>query len=93
MLFVTLLSLKPTATPTQALQRRMEWKQPEGMKPIAEYWLQTNTPRVISIDEADNIAPIMAATMPWMDVFDITVVPAISAEEGLKLASQMMPKT
>jgi len=93
MLFVTLLSLKPTATPAQALQRRTEWKQPQGMKSIAEYWLQTNTPSVISIDEADNIAPIMAATMPWMDIFDITVVPAVSAEEGLKLASQMMPQT
>ena len=93
MLFVTLLSLKPTVTPAQALQRRTEWKQPEGMKTIAEYWLLTNTPSVISIDEADNIAPIMAATMPWTDIFDITVVPAVSAGEGLKLASQMMPRT
>jgi len=93
MLFVTLLSLKPTATPAEALQRRKEWKQPEGLKPIAEYFLQTNNPSVISIDEADNIAPIMAATMPWIDLFDITVVPAVSAKEGLKLLSQMMPKT
>ena len=93
MLFVSLLSLKPSATLAQALQQRTEWKQPQGMKSIAEYWLMTNTPSVISIDEADNIAPLMAATMPWMDIFDITVVPAVSAEEGLKLASQMMPKT
>ena len=93
MLFVTLLSLKPTAKPGEALQRRKEWKQPEGLKSIAEYFLQTTSPSVISIDEADNIAPIMAATMPWIDLFDITVVPAISAEEGLELLSQMMPKT
>ena len=93
MLFVTLLTLKPTAKPAEAVQRRTEWKQPEGIKPIAEYWLQTYTPNVISIDEADDIAPLIAATMPWADLFDIAVVPAISVEEGLKLASQMMPKT
>jgi len=77
----------------QVLQQRMAWTRPEGMKPIAEYWLQSNNPSVIAISEADNIAPIMAATMPWTDLFDITVVPAVSAEEGLKLVSQMMPKT
>jgi len=66
---------------------------PEGIKPIAEYWLQSTNPSVISIYEADNIAPIMAATIPGIDIFDITVVPAVSAEEGIKLASQMMPKT
>ena len=93
MLFVTLLSLKPTATIAQVLKQRMTWTTPEGMKLIAEYWLQSTNPSVISIDEADNIAPIMAATTPWIDTFDITVVPAVTAEEGLKLASQMMPKT
>jgi hypothetical protein len=93
MLFVTLFSLKPSTTIAQAMQNRIEWKQPEGTKSIAEYWLMNNTPCVISIDEADNIAPLMAATVPWMDIFDITVVPAVSQEEGLKLASQMMPKT
>ena len=93
MLFVTLLTLKPTTKPEEALQRRAEWKQPESIKPIAEYWLLTYTPNVISIDEADDFATLMAATMPWADLFDFAVVPAISVEEGLKLASQMMPKT
>lgn len=71
----------------------MEWKPPQGMKPVAEYWLQYNKPHVIVVFEADNITPIMAANMPWIDLFDITVVPAITGEEGLKLAKQMMPKT
>lgn len=93
MLFVTLLSAKPNLIPAQSLQRRIEWDYPQGMKPIAEYWLQTNSPHVVGIFEADNIAPIMAMAMPWGDIYDITVVPAITAEDGLKLASQMMPKT
>jgi len=71
----------------------MEWKPPQGIKPVAEYWLQNDNPRVIAVFEADNIAPIMAANMQWADLFDTTVVPAVTAEEGLKLAKQMMPKT
>ena len=93
MLFVALLNLKAATTPAQAISRRAQWKYPEGMKLIQEYWLETDAPRVISIAEADSIAPIMASTMPWRDLFDITVVPACTAEEGLKLASQMMPKS
>ena len=93
MLFVSLFSLKPGASPAQSLPRRMEWKPPEGVKQVAEYWLQHNNPRIIAVFEADNIAPIMAVNMQWADLYDITVVPAVTGEEGLKLAKQMMPKT
>ena len=44
----------------------------------AEYWLQASDPAVVAIFEADSVAPI------------ITVVPAVTAEEGLQLAQQMM---
>jgi len=93
MLFVTLCSPKPNYTPAQSSQRRLAWKYPRGIKYIAEYWLQTNTPHVIAIYEADDIAPMIEVNETWGDIFDITVVPAISAEEGLKLVSQMVPKT
>ena len=93
MLFVTFLTMKPTAKLEEAMQRRAQWKVPEGIKPIAEYWPLTNTPNVISIDEADDIASLMATTAPWLDLFDISVAPAITGEEGSKLASQIMPKT
>ena len=93
MLFVTLLTLKPTAKLEEALQRRSQWKTPAGIKPIAEYWPLTKTPNVISVDEADDIASVMAATMPWIDLFDVIVAPAVTGKEGLKLVSQMMPRT
>ncbi len=93
MLFVSLFTLKPTVKFADALEKRIKWEEPGGIKPIAEYWLMTGTPNVISIDEADDIASIMASTMPWSDLFDIDVIPAVTAEEGLKLASQMMSKT
>jgi uncharacterized protein with GYD domain len=88
MLFVALL--KATGgTPKETTARRVQWQYPEGVRVVAEYWLQGN-PRVISIIEADSIAPIMAVAIEWGDVFDITVLPAITAEDGLQLAKQMM---
>jgi hypothetical protein len=89
MLFVALL--KATASTTQErTARRAQWQYPEGVKPVAEYWLQSADPTVVAIFEADSVAPIMATIADWGDVFDITVVPAVTAEEGLQLAQQMM---
>jgi hypothetical protein len=92
MLFVGLYSPKPSTAPAQSLSRRMEFKPPEGIKLVAEYWLQHNSPRTIVVFEADNYAPIMAMNRQWADLYDITVVPAITGDEGIKLAKQMMPK-
>jgi hypothetical protein len=93
MLYVALYCPKPSATPLESITRRMEFKPPEGIKMVAEYWLQHNNPHIIVVFEADNYAPIMAMNAKWTDIYDCTVVTAITGEEGLKLASQMMPKT
>lgn len=93
MLFVALYSPKPDTTPIQSLERRMKWNPPEGMKKIAEYWLATKTPHIIIVFEADNYATIMATNMPWADLMDYSVFPAITGEEGLKIVKQMMPRT
>ena len=76
-------------TPEERIARRAQWQYPEGLKLVAEYWCLANDPQVVTIFEADSVAPILAAAAPWGDVFDITVVPAITAEEGLQLAQQM----
>ena len=89
MLFVALLKVRG-GTPPENIARRAQWQYPEGIKQVAEYWLQTSDPTVITIYEAESIAPIMAISTEWGDVFDITVVPAITAEDGLALAKQMM---
>jgi hypothetical protein len=93
MLFVALYSPKPGTTPAQSLERRMKWNPPQGMKKIAEYWLANNKPHIIVAFEADNYGAIMGTNMPWADLMDFSVFPAITGEEGIKLASQMMPKT
>jgi hypothetical protein len=89
MLFVALLEATG-GTPEERTARRAEWQYPEGIKVIAEYWLQNDDPVVVSIFEADDNAPIFAISAQWGDVFNIKVVPAITAEQGLKLAQQMM---
>jgi len=89
MLFVSLLKVR-SGTSKERISRRAGWQYPDGMRLVAEYWLQTSDPAVISIDEADSNAPIMAAVAQWDDFYDITVIPAVTAEEGLQLAQQMM---
>lgn len=91
MLFVALL--KPSAsTPKERTTRRAQWQYPKGVRLIAEYWLQNSDPHVISIFEADSVAPMMAMLGEWGDVFEMTVVPAVTAEEGLQMAQQMAQK-
>lgn len=89
MLFAILLKVR-SGTAKERIARRVQWQYPAGARMVAEYWLQTTDPQVISIVEAESVAPILAAVIAWDDVFDLTVVPAMTAEEGLKLAKQMM---
>ena len=89
MLFVTLGSTR-AGTTRERVARRLQYAYPEGARIIAEYWLQSPDPTVIVISEADDIAPIMAATSAWDDVFSFTVVPAVTAEQGMELAKKMV---
>lgn len=88
MLFVALCKVK-AGTTQERTARRLEWKWPEGSKVLAEYWLQTPDPNTIVVAEADHIGQIWAMTQGWDDVLDITVYPAVTAEEGIELAKQM----
>ncbi|MFC2082024.1 DUF3303 domain-containing protein [Candidatus Bipolaricaulota bacterium] len=88
MLFVaTLKGIQGTGK--ERMERRLKWQYPEGVKPIAEYWLQGDDPTVIGVFEADSVAPIFLIRAVWGDVFDVTVVPAVTAEEGLQLAQKL----
>lgn len=90
LLFIAFSKLKAGFTMQERLSHRVKWTYPEGLKVIAEYWLHTTNPYSIVVFEADDIAPIMLFYAAWEDMLDITVVPAITAEEGLKCAEQMM---
>jgi hypothetical protein len=38
--------------------------------------------------EVDAMAPLLTALADWDDVIDITIVPAVSAEEGMRFAKE-----
>lgn len=89
MLFVALFKVA-AGTEEERVARRLQWQYPEGMRYVAEYWLQTPEPNVIAIFEADRIEPIIQAGNAWSDVFNINVFPATTAEKGMEMARQMM---
>ena len=90
MLFVLLLTTKPGATFQEGGTRRLQWEYPEGLKVVAEYWLETDSPRVVSIAEAEDMAPFGAIRMQWGDLFEIDVFPAVTAEQGMEMLRQAM---
>jgi len=86
MLFVTLLKRKPHMTRRATTERRLDWKFPEGVHVIGEYWLPAGDYDVITITEGDDAASIYRALADWDEVFDARVFPVITAEEGIALA-------
>jgi hypothetical protein len=71
------------------IARRAGWEYPDGLKVVAEYWPQNPDFTVVSVVEADSVAPILAVTTEWSDAFEWTVAPAITAEEGIALFKNM----
>ncbi len=90
MLFVLLLKTRPGSTFQEGGSRRLQWQYPEGLNVLGEYWLETDAPRVVSIVEAENMAPFGAIRMQWGDLFDIDVFPAVTAEQGMEMLRQAM---
>lgn len=89
MLFVTLCKARG-GNLRERMTRRIDWNYPPAVKLIAEYWLQADDPSVITITEADDPVPMMAAVADWNDVFEMTVLPAMTAEQGMELAKASM---
>jgi hypothetical protein len=70
--------------------RRLQWEYPEGADVLAEYWLETEAPRVIAVVEAQSMEPFGQIRMDWGDMFEIEVFPVVTAEQGLEMARQAM---
>lgn len=91
--YVVLLRWKQGLTRDQrdgALMHRAAWNYPNGVRLIAEYWPVAEDPAVVSIVQTDNYAALMDINLTWGDVFDLTALPAISAEDGLKIGSDVL---
>ncbi len=90
MLFVMLLKTKPGATFQEGGARRLQWEYPEGLNVLAEYWLETDSPRVVSIVEVDDMGAFGATRMAWGDLFEIEAYPAVTGEQGMAMLRQAM---
>lgn len=90
--FVALLKFRPSVPAAErdaALMRRAAWQYPDGLKVIAEYWPMAGEYEVVSMFSAETIAPVMELAFEWSDVFDISVSPALSADEGLRIGPEV----
>jgi len=59
---------------------------------LAEHWLETDSPRVVAVMEADSMAPFGAIRMHWGDLFGIEAFPAMTGEPGMEMLRQAMPQ-
>ncbi len=93
MLFMAFLKVREGSNISERLVCRANYSFPEGLQPLNEYWPNTTDPafpHVVATFEADSVEPILAVLADWNDHFHMTVVPTITAEEGLRVAEQMM---
>jgi hypothetical protein len=90
MLFVALLSTKSGNTFQEGVAKRLQWDYPEGANVLAEYWLETEAPRVVAVVETESMEPFGQIRMDWGDMFEIEVFPVVTAEQGMEMARQSM---
>ena len=57
---------------------------------MAEYWLETEAPRVIAVMEAESMDAFGQIRMDWGDMFEIEVFPALTGEQRMEMAKQAM---
>jgi len=73
----------------ELIERRLGWDYPEGIRVVAEYWLEGSAASAIAIIEADTYAQLLQLTSAWDDIVDVQIAPAISAADGMALAASM----
>lgn len=90
MLFVSLFKPKPGSHVGNRLAKRVDWKFPEGVRLVEEYWLPAGELEVITITEADDALTIVDSLIPWNDDFEISTYPAVTVEQGIAHARELM---
>jgi hypothetical protein len=87
--FLKVRSSVSAADRDAALMRRASWQYPDRVKAIADYWPLSAEYQVITVLAAESFAPIMEVEFEWDDVFDISIFPAISADEGPRVGPEV----
>ena len=83
MLLAVVMRAEP-GTLNERYGRRLQWQYPQGITPVAEYWLHSSELSVFAVVEAESAEPLAAMRMEWDDLFEIDVFPVVTAEEGLE---------
>lgn len=63
---------------------------PQGVDLLGEHWLGTQRPAVVSHFETDDYRAVMEIQFTWQDVFEISVHPSVTPEEGLKIGPEAL---
>jgi hypothetical protein len=93
--FVAFLSFRPSVSAADrdaALMRRAAWKYPDGVTVLSEYWPMSGQYQVVTAFAADSITAMMEVEFEWNDVFDISIHPAISADDGLRVGPDVFAR-
>jgi len=94
MKFIGLFHLKHDvnqARVNEVIARRIEYKFPDGVQLINEYWTPTKL-AVVATFEADDPAALMMNTINWLDAFDAEIIPAVEFGEAVKKLPRMLRK-
>jgi hypothetical protein len=83
-LFVSLLTAKD-APSEERLALRANWKPPAGVKPVAEYWLQSSSVNVIYVFESDSVEAMLQMRAYWTDTYEMETSPALAAADAMQL--------
>ena len=73
----------------EMLARRASWRYPEGLRPIAEYWMNAEGLVVIAVYELGDFTVLDKVNSQWSDIFEISTAPAISVEKAMYLAERL----
>ena len=65
---------------------------PEGVRVLDEYRLETESPRVVSIMQADGIDAFGQIRMRWSDMLEIEAFPAVTGEQGMEMTRRAMAR-
>jgi hypothetical protein len=77
----------------ECLGKRFSYEEPEGANLLFEYWpsgVGDRTPAVVAGYEMTDFAPMMEIELVWGEYFDITMLPAVSAEDGIKMGGDVI---
>jgi len=77
----------------ECLGRRMKYEEPEGANMLFEYWpsgVGDKTPAVVAGYDMADLGPMLEIELVWGEYFDIMMLPAISADDGIKMGADVI---